>query len=102
MKIIECLSENIEETLDAAETNIMKAIEYKDEFPNAAKAFYNQSIILSDSIKGQHDAVVALIEAYRKEKGEPPAPMMTIYNYMHKRHMTKAAEVKTLQDMFIK
>jgi len=40
-----------------------------------------------DSIKGLHDAVVTLIEAHRKEKGEPPAPMMAIYNYMHERQM---------------
>ena len=72
MKIIKCMTENIECILDMAETNIMKAIEYKDEFPIAAKAFYNESIILMDSIKGQHDAVVSIIEGYRKEKGEPP------------------------------
>ena len=102
MKVIKCLSENIEKTLDAADTNIMKAIQYKDEFPLAAKAFYNQSVMLMDSIKGQHDAVVALIDAYKKEKGEPPAPMMAIYNYLHERQMRKAAEVKNLQEMYLK
>lgn len=102
MQVIKCLSENIECTLDAAEENIKKAVKYKDEFPVAAKAFYTQSTLLMDSIKGQHDAVVTLIEAYRKEKGEPPAPMMAIYNYMHERQMTQAAAIKTLQDMFNK
>ena len=102
MIVIKCLSENIERTLDVAEDNIKKAIMYKDEFPIAAKAFYNQSVILMDSIKGQHDAVVSLIEGYRKDKSEPPAPMMAIYNYMHERHITKAAAIKNLQDMYIK
>lgn len=102
MQVIKCLSENIECTLDAAEENIKKAVKYKDEFPVAAKAFYTQSTLLMDSIKGQHDAVVTLIEAYRKEKGEPPAPMMAIYNYMHERHINKAAAIKNLQDMFMK
>lgn len=102
MQVIKCLSENIECTLDAAEENIKKAVRYKDEFPVAAKAFYTQSTILMDSIKGQHDAVVALIEAYRKEKGEPPAPMMAIYNYMHERHINKAAAIKNLQEMYMK
>jgi hypothetical protein len=41
MKIIKCLSENIECTLDAAEDNIKNAVRYKEEFPLAAKAFYN-------------------------------------------------------------
>ena len=55
-----------------------------------------------ESIKPQHDAVVALIEGYRKENGEPPAPMMAIYNYMHERHITKAAAIKSLQEMYMK
>ena len=75
---------------------------YKDDYPVAAKAFYTKSTILMDSIKGQHDAVVALIEAHRKEKGEPPAPMMAVYNYMHSRQITEAAAIKNLQDMFMK
>lgn len=102
MKIIKCLSEQIEETLDSAEDNIKEAISYKDEYPVASKAFYNQSVLLMDSIKGQHDAVVSLIETYKKEKGEPPAPMMAIYNYMHERHINKAAAIKALQDMYTK
>ena len=102
MKIIKCLSENIEETLDTAEENIKKAMLYKEEYPIAARAFYNQSVILMDSIKGQHDVVVSLIEGYKKEKGEPPAPMMAVYNYMHERHINKAAAIKALQDMYNK
>ena len=102
MKIIKCLSEDIESTLDCAEETIKKAIMYKDEYPVAAKAFYTKSATLMDGIKGQHDAVVTLIDGYRKEKGEPPEPMMVIYNYMHERQITKAAAVKNLQDMFMK
>lgn len=102
MQVIKCLSENIECTLDSAEENIKKAITFKNEYPIAAKAFYTQSVTLMDSIKGQHDAVVSLIDGYRKEKGEPPAPMMAIYNYMHERHISKAAAIKNLQDMYMK
>jgi hypothetical protein len=42
----------MERTLDAADDNIKMAIKYKEEFPIAAKAFYNQSTLLMDSIKG--------------------------------------------------
>lgn len=102
MKVIKCLSEDIEATMDMAENNIKKAIMYKNDFPIAAKSFYTKSVTLMDSLKGQHDAVVALIENYRKEAGEPPAPMMAIYNYMHERHINKAAAIKNLQDMYMK
>ena len=60
--------------------------------------FYSEE----DSLKGLHDGVVGLIEGYRKEKGEPPAPMMAIYDYMHERHINKAAAVRNLQDMYTK
>lgn len=102
MKVIKDLSENIESTLDYAECNIKKAIMYKDEYPSIAKTFYNKSVMLMESLKQDHDAVVGLIDSYKKEKGEPPAPMQAIYNYMHERHITQAASIKNLQDMFIK
>lgn len=102
MKVIKCMCETIEDTLDMAEDYIKKAIMYKNEYPLAAKAYYNQSIVLMDSLKGLHDGVVGLIEGYRKEKGEPPTPMMAIYDYMHERHINKAAAVRNLQDMYTK
>ena len=102
MTILKCLSEDIECTLDMAEEDIKKAMMYKDEYPTAAKAFYTKSVMLMDSIKPQHDAVVGLIEGYKKEKGEPPEAMMAVYNYMHERHINKAAAIKALQDMYSK
>ena len=102
MKVIKCLSESIEETLDMAEEHAKKAIMFKEEYPVAARAFYNKSAVLMEAIKPDHDAIVALIEGYRKEKGEPPEPMMAIYNYLHERHVTQAAAIKNLQDMFAK
>ena len=102
MRVIKDISEEIEETLDQAECNIKKAMKYKEEYPIASRAFFNKSTMLMDSIKLQHDAAVALIEAYKKEKGEPPAPMMTIYDYMHERHINKAIAIKSLQEMYAK
>ena len=102
MKIIECLSEDIEASLDAAEESIKKAIMYKSEYPSAARAFYNKSVVLMDSIKLYHDAVVALIEGYKKEKGEPPAPMMAVYDHEHKKQINQSAAIKVLQEMYTK
>lgn len=102
MKIIKCLAEEIESTLDAAEDDIKNAIKYQDDFPIAAKAFYNKSILLMNSIKEPHDAAVTIIENYKKEKGEPPAPMMAIYEYMHERHINKSAAIRALQEMYTK
>jgi len=87
MRVIKCMSEDIERTMDMAEENIKKAIEYKDEFPVAAKAYYTKSLALMESIKGIHDGVVEIIKQYRATNGEPPEPMMAIYNYLHERQM---------------
>ena len=83
-----------------AEDTVKKAIMYKTEYPIASRAFYAKSVALMETIKATHDAVVALIEGYKKEKGEPPAPMMAIYDYMHERHINKTAAIKSLQDMY--
>ena len=94
MKIIKCLSENIEETLSMAEDDIKAAIMYKENYPNAAKAFYSKSVTLMEQIKSLHDAVVSLIDTYKKEKGEPPAPMMAIYEYEHEKQIRKTVAIK--------
>ena len=102
MKVIECMSEDIEQTLDMAEENIQAAIKYKETYPAAAKAFYTKSIQLMDGLGAMHEAVVTLIKNYRTEKGEPPAPMLAIYNYMHERQMNQAALIKNLQEVYTK
>ena len=102
MEVIKCLSEDIGNTLDIAEHDIKKAFKYKEQHPIAARAFYNKSVALMDTIKLSHDAVVALIEGYRKEKGEPPVSMMAVYDYIHERQISQAAMIKNLQDMYSK
>lgn len=102
MKVIKCLSEKIENELDVAECYIKKAVEYKEEFPDVSKTFYTLSVGRMDIIKMLHDQVVALINNYRKESGEPPVGMMTLYEYTHERQIEKAAAVKNLQDLYNK
>ena len=102
MRVIKDICEDMEKTLDMAECNVKKAIEYKMDYPLAAQAFYNKSVAIMNTIKGQHDAVVSLIEGYKKEKGEPPAPMMAVYNYLHEKQINLVAAIKTLQDLYTK
>ena len=100
MIIIKKLSQQIEDEIDESEKLIKLAVEYKQQFPEASQTFYNLSLEKLNNIKSLHDAVEKIIKDYRTEKGDPPAPMMAIYNYVHQRHMNKVAAIKSFQSMY--
>ena len=102
MKIIRCLSEQIEQELDAAEEYAKKAIQYKEDYPATAKVLLTLSTTHLDNIKMLHEQVATLIANVRKEKGDPPMGMQTLYEYLHERHIDKAAAIRNLQDLFNK
>ena len=77
MKIIEKLSGMIEEEIHDAEKYARCALQYKDdkEMHDVAEMFYKLSNEEMGHMNMLHSQVVSLIEAYRKEKGEPPEAM---------------------------
>ena len=100
MKIIKCLSEKIEEELEDAESYIELAIKWKDEQPDAADLFYQLSTEEMGHMEKLHKEVVMLIEDYRQKHGEPPKDMMTLYDYLHEKHIAKATRIKVTQGMY--
>ena len=100
MRIIQILSEHIEEELEDAEVYIKLAIEYKEEFPQIAKTFYELSTEEMRHMDMLHLEVAALIKKHREEHGEPPAAMLAVYEYLHKKDIDKAAKIKILQNQY--
>lgn len=47
-----------------------------------------------------HAQVVKLIDIYKKTKGEPPAAMQAVYDYLHEKYIEEVKEVKTMQQMY--
>lgn len=100
MKNIKKLSEYIEEELHGAKKYAKCALKHKDKDPELAKTFHSMSLQEMEHVNALHKHVVDIIEKYRKESGEPPAPMVAVYNYLHEKHIDEAAEIKALQAMF--
>ena len=100
MKIIQIMSERIEEELEDSEAYIKLAMEYKEEFPQIAKTFYELSLEEMRHMEMLHLQVAALIEKHRKEHGEPPAAMLAVYEYLHKKDIEKATKIKFYQNQF--
>ena len=100
MRIIQILTERIEEELDDSFEYISMAIQYKEEFPQIAKTFYELSLEEMRHMEMLHIEVAALIKKHREEHGEPPAAMMAVYEFLHKKDIEKSAKIKLLQNHF--
>ena len=93
----------IEDTIDCAEDYIKAAMEYKSEYPEypeVAKTLAMLSENEMSNMNSLHSVVTKVISEYRKTNGEPPAPMMAVYDYLHKRYIDHAAQVKAMQAMY--
>lgn len=100
MKIIELLEDNIMDELRDAQKYAEFANKFKDSMPHLAKTFYELSNEEMTHKERLHDAVVAEIDKYRREHGEPPEGMLAVYNYLHDQHIKWAAKIKALQAMY--
>lgn len=100
MKIIETLSHKIEEELCDAKSYVTMAMEVKEEYPELSRTLYNISTQEMEHMNLLHGEVTQIIKRYRETNGEPPADMMAVYDYLHKKQIEKTLEVKTLQTLY--
>ena len=100
MKIIKCLSEKIEDELQDAQDYIDLAMRWKTDEPDTAQIFYELSVEEMGHMEKLHKEVADIIEDYRKESGDPPKEMMTLYDYLHEKHIGEATRIKIAQGMY--
>ena len=100
MKLIQKLSELIDEEIEGAECYIKMAIENKSDHKSLADALYDLSMQEMNHVNILHEQVTQLISEYRQVKGEPPADMLAVYDYLHRKQIEKANHVKAYQVMY--
>lgn len=100
MIIIQELSEMIEEEIEDASKYAKCAITNKDSNSALADVFYKLSNEELNHASMLHSQVVAIIDAYRKTNGEPPEPMLTLYEVFHKKHIANTAMVKGILSLY--
>ena len=100
MKIIQELSNKIEKEILCAEEYAKDALEMKETYPKLSESYYKIAGEKMGHMIELHNQVVALIDEYRKTKGEPPESMNMLYNILHKKHIEQAAVVKGLLALY--
>lgn len=100
MKLIQELSDYIEEEINDAIKYVKLAMEIKDEYPTIAENIYKISEDEMRHMSILHSQVVSVIEDYRRKNGEPPEAMKILYDIMHNKHIQHAAEARAYQSMY--
>lgn len=96
MKIIMKLVSLIDDELSGAKEYIKLAHHRREEYPHLADTFADLAEQEMEHVSKLHDEITRLIEEVRQRDGEPPAGMMAVYEYEHKKQIGKAAKVKQL------
>lgn len=100
MKLIKELEELIEEEINDVRKYAKMAAALKDENPSLAQVLYTISTQEDSHQASIHSEVVKIINEYKRTKGEPPAAMMAVYEFMHKRHIENIADARRYQDLY--
>lgn len=100
MKLIQQISEMIEEEVEGACEYAKEALKHKENDPMLAKTFYDIAGVELQHVNMLHEQVARIIEQHRRDHGEPPAAMLAVYNYLHEKQIEKVAKVKHLLVMY--
>lgn len=100
MKLIQKLSDMIEEEIGDAGKYARCALENKETNTQLAELFYKLANEELGHMSQLHSQVVSIIEDYRKKHGDPPEAMQMLYDILHQKHIANAASVKGMLSLY--
>ena len=100
MKIIEKLSDMITDELNDAEKYAKCALKEKEEHPSLAQTFYSLATDEMKHMNMLHDETVKIINDYRSQGQEVPVEMQAVYDYLHKKQMERAINIKIIMESY--
>lgn len=90
----------IKEEICDAEKYANCALKYKDEDKLLADIFYTLANNELQHMDLLHAQVTRIINEYKSKKGEPPAAMQAVYDYVHEEQIDNVKEIKVLLAMY--
>ena len=100
MKIIEKISDRIAQEIECAEEYATCALKYKEERPQLAEVYFRIANEKIGHINLLHGQVVAIIDEYKKQHGEPSEAMKMLYDILHSKHIEQMAAVKGILALY--
>jgi len=100
MKMIQKLSDYIEDEIKDAEKYARNALEYKEKDSALADMYYKLANDEMGHMNTLHTHVTRIIDDYKKKSGDPPEAMLLLYDILHKKHIENAAYVKALLGLY--
>jgi len=100
MKVIQDITDLIDEEISAADHYIVCAHKWKSSYPELSDTFFKLSLDELHHEQILHDEVEKLIYEYRRNYGTPPKEMMAVYEYIHNKFIERVRAVKISQDLY--
>ena len=96
MKILGTMADMIDGELKQAECYVNEALDNQEEYPDVSNDYISLAQGNLDRVNALHNRSTKLIEAERKEHGDPPESMLKVYEYLHRKHIERAADVRRI------
>lgn len=96
MKVIAQIVDLIEDELSGARQYAELALKYRPEHPKLADKLHELAGVEMTHVKQLHAEAERLISEERERSGEPPAAMLAVYEFEHRKQIKQAAEARAM------